>query len=48
MKFIDIDKIIEKHEKMPIKTIFEKKGEKYFRTEIEKKICFKSLKKKML
>ena len=43
-QFVDIDEVIEKHEKMPIKTIFEKKGEKYFRT-IEKKICFKSLQK---
>ena len=30
-KFIDVDKVIEKNEKMSIKKIFEYKGEKYFR-----------------
>ena len=37
LKFIDVDKIIEKKEKNTIKDIFEKKGEYYFR-KIEKKI----------
>tara|TARA_B100001123_G_C15008219_1_gene906439 strand:- start:373 stop:885 length:513 start_codon:yes stop_codon:yes gene_type:complete len=31
LKFIDVDKYIEKNEKMKISEIFEKKGEKYFR-----------------
>ena len=44
-KFIDVDKVIEKNEKMSIKKIFEYKGEKYFR-KIEEKITFKVLKNK--
>jgi len=35
-KFIDMDRLIEEKEKMTIKTIFERKGEVYFRN-IEKK-----------
>jgi shikimate kinase len=31
-EFIELDDLIEKREKMPIKDIFEKKGEPYFRT----------------
>ena len=37
MRFVDLDKLIEKKESMKIKNIFEKKGERYFRS-IEKKI----------
>ena len=44
-KFIDVDKVIEKNEKMSIKKIFDYKGEKYFR-KIEEKITFKVLKNK--
>ena len=44
-KFIDVDKVIEKNEKMSIKKIFDYKGEKYFR-KIEEKITFKILKNK--
>jgi len=40
MRFVDIDKIIENKENMLIETIFEKKGEKYFR-KIEKEISLK-------
>ena len=44
LKFIDVDKIIEKKEKNTIKDIFEKKGEYYFR-KIEKKITLQQIKK---
>ena len=36
IKFIDVDKIIEKNERKTIKQIFEENGEKYFR-KLEKK-----------
>ena len=45
VKFIDVDKIIERNEKKSIKRIFEDNGEQYFR-KLEKKITFKILKKK--
>ena len=45
VKFIDIDKIIEKIEKKSIKRIFEEKGEKYFRS-LEERITLKVLKNK--
>ena len=45
VKFIDVDKVIEKKEKISIKKIFEYKGEKYFR-KIEEKTTFKILKNK--
>ena len=45
IKFIDVDKIIEKNEGKSIKKIFEDNGEKYFR-KIEEKITFKIIKKK--
>ena len=45
MKFIDLDKLIERKESLSIKEIFEKKGEKYFRS-IERKIGLKSLREK--
>ncbi len=44
LKFIDVDKIIEKKEKNTIRDIFEKKGEYYFR-KIEKKITLQQIKK---
>jgi shikimate kinase len=44
LKFIDIDQIIEKKEKMIIKEIFENIGEDYFR-KTEKKISLEELKK---
>ena len=44
VKFIDLDKLIEKREKSSIKEIFEIKGENYFR-KIEKKIALQELKR---
>ena len=44
LEFIDIDKSIEKKNLMPIKEIFKKKGEKFFRAEEEEEVL-KSLKK---
>jgi shikimate kinase len=44
MKFIDIDKIIEKTENATIRNIFDEKGEKYFRN-LEKNITLEHLKK---
>jgi len=44
LKFIDVDKLIEKKEKLTISEIFKDKGEEYFRR-IEKKISIKELKK---
>ena len=46
VRFIDIDKIIEKSEKKSIKRIFDDDGEKYFR-EIEEKITLKIIKNKI-
>ncbi len=43
IKFIDVDKIIEKKEKKTIKRIFEDHGEKYFR-KLEEKTTLKILK----
>ena len=45
VKFIDVDKIIERNEKKSIKRIFEDNGEKYFR-KLEEKITLKIIKKK--
>ncbi len=45
VKFIDVDKVIEKNEKKSIKRIFDESGEKYFR-KLEEKITFKILKNK--
>ena len=44
IKFIDLDKIIEKRESNSIKDIFEIKGEDYFR-KIEKKVALQELKR---
>ena len=46
VRFIDIDKIIEKSEKKSIKRIFDDDGEKYFR-EIEEKITLKIIENKI-
>ena len=45
MRFIDIDKIIEKKLKLTIQEIFEKKGEAFFR-EFEEKVTLEEIKKK--
>ena len=45
LKFVDIDKIIEKEEGLKIHNIFEKRGEAYFRN-LEEKISLKFLKSK--
>ncbi len=42
LKFIDVDKIIEKNEKKSIKRIFDDNGESYFR-KLEEKITLKIL-----
>ena len=47
VKFIDVDKVIEKNEKKSINRIFEDNGEEYFR-KLEKKITFRILKKKKI
>jgi len=44
LQFIDIDKNVENNNAMKIKDIFEKRGEKFFRTEEESEVL-KSLKK---
>ena len=45
IKFVDVDRIIERNERKTIKQIFEENGEKYFR-KLEKKITLKLLKNK--
>ena len=45
IKFIDVDKLIEKKEKKSVKRIFDESGEDYFR-KIEEKITLKILKNK--
>ena len=45
LKFIDVDRIIEKRERNTIKMIFQNKGENYFRN-IERKTTLALLKKK--
>ena len=47
IKFVDVDRIIEKNERKTIKQIFEENGEKYFR-KLEKKITLKLLKNKKI
>ena len=44
MKFIDIDKIIEKELKLSIQEIFEQEGESYFR-KLEEEVTLEQLKK---
>ena len=45
MDFLDVDKFIEEELKMKISTIFDRKGEKFFR-EYEEKVTLNILKKK--
>ena len=45
LKYVDIDKLIEKEAGLKIYNIFEKKGEEYFRN-LEEKITLKLLKNK--
>ena len=45
MRFVDLDRLIEKRESTTIKEIFKQKGEKYFRN-LERKIALKKLKQK--
>ena len=47
MKFVDIDKVVEKNEKLSINDIFKIKGEPYFRS-LEEKITLDYLNKKNL
>ncbi len=44
LKFIDVDKIIEKKESLSVNEIFTKKGEDYFRN-LEEKIGVEEIKK---
>ena len=44
LKFLDVDRIIEKKTGLKISSIFETKGEKFFR-ELEEEIALKTLKK---
>ena len=44
MRFIDLDRVIEKRESATIKEIFRKKGERYFRN-LERELALKNLKK---
>ena len=47
IKFVDVDRIIEKNERKTIKQIFDENGETYFR-KLEKKITLKLLKNKKI
>ena len=44
MRFVDLDRVIEKRESATIKEIFRKKGERYFRN-LERELALKNLKK---